>query len=86
MLTKRDFAALRATSDARPNAPIRHDLARCARCGTPHRLLFARLLRPIQTCSTTVFTHWAICPVTHEPVLMTYLLGSVRDEDAEPTR
>lgn len=44
----------------------------CARChGEGHQdLLFQKFLHPIEVGAYT-FTHWAICPVTNEPILLT---------------
>jgi hypothetical protein len=43
----------------------------CARCGGNHReILFRKFKQPIQ--ADKVWTHWGICPKTHEPILMLF--------------
>jgi hypothetical protein len=50
------------------------DLNGCARCdGDGHPgLTFYRLTRPVDMPGAEPLTHWAICPVTHGPILMLY--------------
>lgn len=46
------------------------DLEKCARCGRDHpRIQFQKLLNPVRD-----ITHWAMCPVTEEPILMRVLV------------
>jgi hypothetical protein len=43
----------------------------CARCDTTHEsLVFKRFLSPVRRCDTLLYTHWSICPVTREPILL----------------
>jgi hypothetical protein len=42
------------------------DVVNCARCGGVHKTLsFRGLLRPQGR-----YTHWAPCPVNHQPILL----------------
>jgi len=42
----------------------------CARCGEAHdRLKFQKLIRPIKEN-----THWATCPTTGEPIVLSIVL------------
>ena len=55
-----------------PDAEVKVEYLRsCARCGGEHRdLLFKKLTRPILGKSNApLYTHWAPCPATGEPVL-----------------
>ena len=47
-------------------ATVRH----CARCGTDHQMEFREFTRPNVDADGTEWTHWGMCPVTDEPVLM----------------
>lgn len=44
----------------------------CARCGDDHAdVVFKKLRRPIEDADgNTLYTHWAPCPYTCEPILM----------------
>ena len=45
------------------------DVQNCARCGKDHEhILFVPFARPAGENSE--WTHWATCPVTSEPILM----------------
>lgn len=40
----------------------------CARCNEDHeQLVFLKLGQPCQE-----WTHWAVCPTTNEPILLTF--------------
>lgn len=39
----------------------------CARCGGTHKIIFKPFTRPANS-----YTHFAICPVMLEPILMKY--------------
>lgn len=45
----------------------RTEINNCARCGGSHRVVFKKLARPM---TESRHTHWALCPVTDEPILM----------------
>ena len=46
-------------------------LTKCARCGGTHEnLLFRKLRRPHVDGLNEAWTHWALCPVSGEPILM----------------
>lgn len=60
--TKEDLIAKIVAED------IVADIRQCARCGGTHlKLLFSQLTRPIEETS---FTHWAMCPMFFEPILL----------------
>jgi len=42
----------------------------CARCGGDHVLLFKQFARPIEDSDATLWTHWATCPATGDPILL----------------
>lgn len=43
----------------------------CARCTQDHQLYFQKFIyHSVTGLGDIVFTHWAICPVLNEPVLM----------------
>lgn len=48
------------------------DLVGCARClGDGHEnLSFERLMQPVTFDGVLVATHWALCPLTWEPIMM----------------
>lgn len=48
------------------------DLVGCARCeGEGHNgITFEPLLRPVEFDGVLVATHWALCPLTREPIMM----------------
>ena len=49
------------------------DLKTCSRCGEPHSLIaFKGMVRAMAPTDLTevVWTHWAPCPVTGDPILM----------------
>ncbi len=52
-----------------------HMIQRCARCGTDHEIKFKPLQRP-----SAEWTHWGMCLVTNEPVMMQY----TDDDQPEP--
>lgn len=37
----------------------------CARCGMDHEVLMKKFKRPVRE-----WTHYSLCPITHEPILM----------------
>lgn len=51
---------------------ITTDVGRCARCGGDHSLLsFSPFTNPIEESDGSVmWTHWALCPVNGEPILL----------------
>lgn len=51
------------------------DVNGCARCGCAHEsVTFRPLMRPIKTPSSELlFTHWAPCPMSREPILMAFV-------------
>lgn len=58
--TKEDLVAKIVAED------IVTDIHKCARCGGTHlELLFSQFTRPQKT-----FTHWAMCPLFSEPILL----------------
>lgn len=51
------------------------DITKCVRCDQDHRAVaFTPFMR-----APTQFTHWAMCPVTNEPMLV----GSITEEGAK---
>lgn len=56
------------------SVPKLHEVAvlnKCARCGGHHLgLTFFPFMRPPKTGGRTMWTHYAPCPKTHEPILM----------------
>lgn len=52
-------------------APFKMDQKGCARCGADeHRQIsFRPFTNPVEM-NDGEFTHWAICPVTREPILL----------------
>lgn len=53
--------------DDRDNPCFYTDVGTCARCQADHQhILFHQFEYPADR-----FTHWAICPTTGEPILMT---------------
>jgi hypothetical protein len=42
----------------------------CARCGEDHTYLEFKLFTEPMVIAEITFTHWAVCPVTKEPILM----------------
>lgn len=54
-------------------APVReNNVIGCARCGEDHALRFTEFARPLETPGGVVFTHWAACPSTGDPILMRF--------------
>lgn len=52
-------------------------LVRCARCGQDHNsVVFMPLKRPVEYEGKVVWTHWAPCPVTGEPILVRTVYGT----------
>ena len=52
------------------------DIKCCARCSAEHpRLTFRKfVLNPMYDSDGTWWTHWALCPVTHEPILQRFAI------------
>lgn len=51
--------------------PLTVNLTTCARCGGFHAAMqFSKLTRPMATPAGDTLTHWALCPVNGEPVLL----------------
>lgn len=49
-------------------------LSNCARCGKNHRQLkFKKLKRPGLSHRGGAHSHWALCPTTREPIMLTVL-------------
>ena len=47
------------------------NVKRCALCGQDHDALdFKELARPLQYTDGKPWTHWAICPIKGDPILM----------------
>lgn len=52
------------------------DVRNCARCGQDHdALTFKQFQRPVtedkdKDNETILWTHWAVCPVTDDPILL----------------
>lgn len=47
------------------------DLKKCSRCGGKHEnIVFERLTNPITMNVEKEFTHYTLCPETHEPLLL----------------
>lgn len=43
----------------------------CARCGQDHtNLEFKQFTNPVEDSDGTMWTHWALCPVNGEPILL----------------
>jgi hypothetical protein len=53
------------------------DTGHCSRCGQDHEKL---IFREFKHSDIALFTHWCLCPVTNEPILM---LAQQRDEANE---
>ena len=52
---------------------VKSKVSRCARCGQDHEVEFKKLKKPIEiglTGVTTTYTHWGMCPINNEPILM----------------
>jgi hypothetical protein len=75
------FLSLPARSDSLKTGEISFVYGDCPRCGRAHDLCFRPLTRPIETNGTKQFTHWALWPASSEPLLFTYLMGTVLAED-----
>lgn len=55
----------------RPTEAMAISITHCARCHQDHDYLwFERFGYPVIDGDGTVWDWWALCPVTHEPVLM----------------
>lgn len=48
---------------------LKMNVKNCARCGGDHWMVFNPFQNPAYLPGG-VFTHWAMCPVTQEPVLL----------------
>jgi len=47
------------------------DIKNCARCGKNHKgLSFQKLTNPIYCNAFEMLTHWCLCPVLKQPILM----------------
>ncbi|HSE43692.1 MAG TPA: hypothetical protein VLA89_00025 [Gemmatimonadales bacterium] len=44
----------------------------CARCGQDHQVRFKPFKRPM-VVGESELTHWGMCPVTREPILMRFV-------------
>lgn len=57
---------------------MRASFAACARCGKAHRNLEFVAFRCAVSVpdSETLLTHWALCPETSEPILLTVVSRS----------
>ena len=55
--------------------PVTLDLNGCARChGEGHKAItFEPLVYPVELGGEESFTHWALCPVNGEPILLRYV-------------
>lgn len=76
-----EFLELPAVADNLKIGEISFVYARCPRCGQAHDLKFRPLQRPIQSYGSQLFSHWAPCPVTGEPIVISYLMNTVLTED-----
>jgi hypothetical protein len=57
---------------------ITTDVFHCARCGENHEaLVFQKFTRPMVDEDSTVWKHWAMCPVLHEPILLSAIVVPV---------
>lgn len=46
------------------------DVINCARCGSDHQQLkMKKMLKPIKI-ARSVWTHWALCPLSQDPILV----------------
>lgn len=51
----------------------------CARCGGTHeKLEFQQLTRPMVESKNT---HWAMCPVVHEPIMLRVVADDEQPKD-----
>lgn len=54
-----------------PLTAVVRSVRNCARCGADHsRMTFTKLRTPGQPPHPR-WTHWAVCPATGEPIMMT---------------
>lgn len=43
----------------------------CSRCGNNHQnITFAKFTNPVKDTGSQIWTHWTICPVLNEPILL----------------
>jgi hypothetical protein len=46
-------------------------LVHCARCGATHEdIVFVRFMVPIRAFGVELYSHWAKCPTSGDPILM----------------
>lgn len=48
------------------------NLCQCCRCGGPHEGLRLKKLSRPSSIGILVFTHWAMCPIAGEPILVAF--------------
>ena len=54
-----------------PDAVLSVNVVKCARCGQDHpELQFHKIMGSQITCEGLIFTHWAQCPTTIDPILL----------------
>lgn len=61
-----------------PPEPIYIGVSGCARCGQTHAILARPLDRPSVDDSGIEWTHWGMCPMTEQPVLV--ILGEKKGD------
>lgn len=60
-----------AVKNAAGEAAATVDVCKCARCGGTHEdLTFVIFARPVCVRDDAIFTEWAQCPQTGEPILL----------------
>lgn len=61
------------------------DVENCARCGGDHEglkyNLFDPPVKPVHPLDRTTWTHWAMCPVTDEPIIRWRLAFPEEEDD-----
>ena len=45
----------------------------CARCGEDHKVTFKKFKSQVDCPCGQASTHWGMCPVTREPILMYFV-------------
>lgn len=45
-------------------------VTQCARCGENHDVKFSPFSKNNIECDNVEYTHWGLCPITKEPVIM----------------
>lgn len=56
---------------AAPNRGVPVQVHSCARCSQDHQMYFVTFAyHPVTSQDAVEFTHWGMCPVLNEPVLM----------------